>query len=84
MKLTDHIARAANVKSNFNTDTNPATGGYASLEFTAVNVGTAGNNIQLVVSSSDHTNQNMVPTINVAGTTILVDLNTEDGYHTRA
>jgi len=84
LPLTANMARAASVVSNFNTVTNPVTGGTAELEFTAIAAGTAGNAIQVVVTKSDHANQSMSPTITVTGTTISIDLNEEVGYHTRA
>ncbi|MCU0872345.1 MAG: S8 family serine peptidase, partial [Pirellulaceae bacterium] len=84
LPLTTNLARAASVVSDFNTVTNPATGGTAELEFTAVTPGTAGNAIQIVVTKSDHANQDMAPTVSVTGTAITIDLNEETGYHTRA
>ena len=84
LPLTTNLARAASVTSDFNTVTNPVAGGSAELEFTAVTPGTAGNAIQIVVTKSDHANQDMAPTVSVTGTTITIDLNEEDGYHTRA
>ena len=70
LPLTTNLARAASVTSDFNTVTNPATGGTAELEFTAVTPGTAGNAIQIVVTKSDHANQSMAPTVSVTGNTI--------------
>ncbi|TVS14569.1 MAG: hypothetical protein EA424_18950, partial [Planctomycetaceae bacterium] len=84
LPLTDNLPRAASVVSDMNTITSPRLGGWAELEFTAVNPGTAGNDIQLVVTKSDHDNRNMAPFINVDGTTISIDLNSQDGYRTRA
>jgi hypothetical protein len=84
LPLTDNLPRAASVRSDMNTVTSPQLGGWAELEFTAANVGTAGNSLQLVITKSDHANQNMGPFISVVGQTIFADLNSEDGYRTRA
>lgn len=84
LPLTDNLARAAWATSDFNTVTNPLTGGTAELEFTAVTAGAAGNGLQIVVTKSDHANQSMVPTVSVSGNTITIDLNEEVGFHTRA
>jgi len=80
--LTHNFASAASVKSNFDTD--PSTGGWVEIEFTAASVGASGNRIQLVVNKSDHANDDMAPTISVVGDTITVDLNEQQGYITRA
>jgi subtilisin family serine protease len=84
LPLTDNLPRAASVRSDMNTVTSPRLGGFAELEFTAVTAGSAGNDIQLVITKSDHANQSMGPFISVVGKTIYADLNAEDGYRTRA
>ncbi|HPM79751.1 MAG TPA: S8 family serine peptidase, partial [Candidatus Anammoximicrobium sp.] len=86
LPLTTNLARAASVVSHFNTLSSPAMGGWAELEFSAVTPGTAGNALQIVVTKSDHADQNMAPIVTVddSRTTITIDLNEETGYHTRA
>ncbi|MCY2986729.1 MAG: M36 family metallopeptidase [Planctomycetota bacterium] len=84
LPLTVYVAQPASLRSDFNTGTNPPAAGQATLEFTAVTAGAAGNAIQLVVTESDHANDSMAPTISVGGTNIYVDLNTQTGYHTLA
>lgn len=61
------------------------TGGVVNIAFAAQAGGTVGNDIEVVVSKSDHNNASG-PTIvvDVDGTTVLIDLNTNEGNETTA
>ncbi|MCY2989616.1 MAG: DVUA0089 family protein, partial [Planctomycetota bacterium] len=76
VQITNYIIAPATAISDF------GVGGYQ-LRFMARNSGTAGNNLSLSVTKSDHGDASG-PTISVAGNVISVDLNTNTGHETTA